>query len=262
MAKGPAQMWTESEIAWISRKQVIGILGTVVTFLGLGSLAGWSSLISYVKTVAAKAATETVPQIEQINVKLTQAEADRNKAVSTLAQAQGLLQTLPVGTILQVGVPQGGRLPAGWDDALPRNWVVCDGATVNGEHRRKFKQEEVHERYWNVNVPDLRGRLLGGSQGLDKAGQLAGSPTIPGHAHQLPALTGAIASAMGQVDPGTGKYGVRDGHGGWNENNHISVESSTASEGQHRHTLSGSLTQEPQSFVPEYYGVVFIMRIF
>lgn len=181
---------------------------------------------------------------------------DGSKNVSITTTADGIGGSIPIGGIIAFSGTFGGtnnRFPIPLSSTTPdTNWCLCDGTKTN-----------------NLNVPDLRGRMILGASSTYAAGSTGGSAThthsisgnvgdttlsttqMPSHTHSFKYFTG-YTSASSEY-----KYvsSIGEGRGG------TTVTTTTAGNSlSHTHSLSNTSTTE-EALLPPYYSLSYIIRI-
>ncbi len=175
--------------------------------------------------------------------------------------------TVPVGAVLDWWRP-----PTSTID-VPSGFQIYDSTKI----------VDQANPYYNQVTPNLTNEFIRGVTTLANIGTVGGNNvawpnayvSINGaHSHSLPANTGA--NYFGGDDPGAILYYARDDnkHDGsyWSYDVHLAVDAgSSTEEGQHRHSLGGltyeigdhshSVTIDAVPTVPQYYGLLKIMRI-
>lgn len=145
---------------------------------------------------------------------------------------------LPISNKLPLlGVPVGTILPyIGPADALPAEWLPCDGRTVEDEH------SPLH----GVQLPDLtEERFLMGVNSDAAVGLTGGSNSIPGDG-----LHNHIGSISGRVQEqsGTPRYLKYSGDRSFQHSHQVDIRGN----GAHSHGGDNR---------PHFYGVRFIVRV-
>ena len=104
------------------------------------------------------------------------------------ANADTFAGPLGVGMIIPFFHPaMTGDPNADVNDFIPRNWVLCDGRTIDASHPRGYTQDEVDPAFWNQAVPDLRAHVARGAQVGQAVGTSGGSDDfeLPNHQHAM-----------------------------------------------------------------------------
>ena len=171
---------------------------------------------------------------------------DGSKNVSITTTADGIGGSIPIGGIIAFSGTFGGtnnRFPIPLGSTTPdTNWCLCDGTKTN-----------------NLNVPDLRGRMILGASSTYAAGSTGGSAT---HTHSISGTVGSTTLSEAQMpkhahtfDKGT--YGdIAEARG--SANNGKQWTDATGGSQAHTHSLSGA-SGEANS-LPPYYALAYIMR--
>ena len=188
----------------------------------------------------------------------------------------------PVGSILPWYFPgiSGHKAIYG---KLPRNWVLCDGSTLDAFHFLKLKQEDVDPDWFGKCVPDLTGRFLAGvdpaspvdlvPRGAAETLELDINTRSAGtHRHTVPASTSGLIANSDVPDPEQ-PYRTWDDNEHGSPAAHLRVDTDAGKkEGQHRHLLpaielapsgdhSHQVTLPPLPTIPPFIGLWFIIRI-
>ena len=172
---------------------------------------------------------------------------DGSKNVSITTTADGIGGSIPIGGIIAFSGTFGGtnnRFPIPLGSTAPdTNWCLCDGTKTN-----------------NLNVPDLRGRMILGASSTYAAGSTGGSAT---HTHSISGTVGATTLSVEQMPSHThsfskGTYGdIAEARG--SANNGKQWTDATGGSQAHSHSLSDAKSNSASS-LPPYYALAYIMR--
>ena len=143
---------------------------------------------------------------------------------------------VPIGTIIDWWRDDNAPNPL----PEPEGYQVCDGSEIRDD-RSPLK---------GLKTPNLNNLFIRGVTQPESIGKTGGSESAA-----LPASTGSCYQGGG--DPGKARYDVRDDNQGWGTDVHLRVDDgSSEKEGQHRHSLGGTIHT-----LPPFYGLLKLMRV-
>ena len=143
---------------------------------------------------------------------------------------------VPIGTIIDWWRDDNATNPL----PIPLGYHICDGTKILDDR----------SPLTGSSTPDLRGLFIRGVGRPDNIGDTGGTAST-----DLPAATGSCYK--GGSDPGNEEYDVRDDNQGWGSDVHLRVDDGRSrSEGQHRHSLGGTIHT-----IPPFYGLLKLMRV-
>lgn len=181
------------------------------------------------------------------------------------------LNFVPYAVSASNGVPTGSIMPF-IGTVAPRGWILCDGRALPGT-----ATELIALLGGSTTAPDLRGMFIRGT-GISPVNAQAG-PTLQStqqdalksHLHASGTL---VNSAVGNHTHAFTDYYYSEHQGGSNpdnqsgsdgsdnDNTRISISNTTAADGAHNHTISGSTaTTGDTETRPVNYGVNYIIKL-